>query len=69
MCLVAVDKFGVVEKNISKMDHVSVQQIFNRIPLLKYRYLGSIPSDYAPTLVKDNFAILYTQHIAIIRPI
>ena len=41
---VAVDKFGVDGKK-SKTDKVFLQQIINRIPLLKYRYRGSIPSD------------------------
>ena len=45
----------------SKMDNVSLQQRINRIPLLKYRYRGSFPSDYVPTLDKDTFAILNTQ--------
>ena len=40
MSSVAVDKFGVVGK-IFKKDNVSLQQIFNRIPLFKYRYCGS----------------------------
>ena len=39
MSSVAVDKLGVVGKT-SKMDNVSLLQIINRIPLLKYRYLG-----------------------------
>ena len=34
MSSVAFDKFGVVEKT-SKLDNVSLQQIFNRIPLVK----------------------------------
>ena len=45
----------------SKMDNVSLQQIFNRIPLLKYRYRGSFPSDYVPTLDNDIFATINTQ--------
>ena len=43
------------------MDNVSLQQIINRIPLLKYRYRGSFPSDYVPTLHNDTFAIINTQ--------
>ena len=43
------------------MDKVSLQQIINRIPLLKYRYRGSFPSDYVPTLDNDIFAIINTQ--------
>ena len=43
------------------MDNFGLQQIINRIPLLKFRYLGSFPSDYAPTLDNDSFAIINTQ--------
>ena len=43
------------------MDNVSLQQIINRIPLLKYRYRGSFPSDYVPTLDNNTFAIINTQ--------
>ncbi len=45
----------------SKVDNVSLQQIINRIPLLKYRYRGSFSSDYVPTLDNDIFAIINTQ--------
>ena len=60
MSSVAVDKFGVVGKT-SKMDNVSLQQIINRIPLLKYRYRGSFPSEYVPTLDNYTFAFTNTQ--------
>ena len=43
------------------MHNVSLQQITNRIPLLKYRYCGSFPSDYVPTHDNDTFAIINTQ--------
>ena len=43
------------------MDNVSLQQTINRIPLLKYRYRGSFPTDYVPTLDNDTFAIINTQ--------
>ena len=43
------------------MDNFALQQIINRIPLLKFRYLGSFPSDYVPILVNDTFAIINTQ--------
>ena len=43
------------------MDNVALQQIINRIPLLKFQYLGSFPSDYVPTLDNDTFAIINTQ--------
>ena len=43
------------------MDNVSLQQIINRIPFLKYRYRGSFPSDYIPTVDNDTFVIMNTQ--------
>ena len=43
------------------MDNFALEQIINRIPLLKFRYLGSFPSDYVPTLDNDTFAIINTQ--------
>ena len=43
------------------MDIFALKQIINRIPLLKFRYLGSFPSDYVPTLDNDTFAIINTQ--------
>ena len=60
MSSVAVDKFGAVGK-ISKTDNFSLQQLMNRIPELMYRYRGSFPSDYVPTLDNDTFAIINTQ--------
>ena len=51
----------VLLEKTSKMDNVSLQQIINRIPLLKYCYRGSFPSDYVPTLDNDTFAIKNTQ--------
>ena len=43
------------------MDNFALQQIINRIPLLKFRYPGSFPSDYVPTLDNDTFAIINTH--------
>ena len=43
------------------MDNFALQQIINRISLLKFRYLGSFPSDYVPTPDNDTFAIINTQ--------
>ena len=43
------------------MDNFALQHIINRIPLVKFRYLGSFPSDYVPTLDNDTFAIINTQ--------
>ena len=44
-----------------KTDNVSLQHIIIRILLLRYRYPGSFPSDYVPTLDNDTFAIINTQ--------
>ena len=52
----------VLLEKTSKMDNVSLQQIINRIPLLKYRYRGSVPSDYVQTHDNDTFAVINTQH-------
>ena len=54
MSLVTADKFGVVRKT-SKVDNVSLQQVINRILLLKYPYCAYSPSDYVPFLDKDFF--------------
>ena len=51
----------VLLEKTSKMDNVSLQQIINRISLLKHRYRGSFPSDYVPTLDDDTFANINTQ--------
>ena len=48
-------------KECEKLDNFAPQQIFDRIPLLKFRYLGSFPSGYLPTLDNDTFAIINTQ--------
>ena len=42
------------------MDNFALQEIFNRIPLLKNWYLGSFPSDYVPAPDNDLFG--YYQH-------
>ena len=43
------------------MDEFALQQNINRISLLKFRYLGSFPSVYVPTLDNDTFAFINTQ--------
>ena len=43
------------------MDNFALQQIIDRILLLKFRYLGSFSSDYVPTLDNDTFAIINMQ--------
>ena len=51
----------VLLEKTAKRDNVSLQQIFNCIPLLKYRYRGSFPSYYVPTLDNGTFAFINTQ--------
>ena len=48
-------------KECVKMDDFALQQTINHIPLLNFRYLGSFPSHYVPTLDNDTFAIINTQ--------
>ena len=43
------------------MDNFALQQNINRLLLLIFRYRGSFPSDYVPTLDNDAFAIINTQ--------
>ena len=43
------------------MDNFALRQFISRIALLKFRYLGSFPSDYVPTIDNDTFAIINTQ--------
>ena len=43
------------------MDNISLRKIIDRIPLLKYRYLGSFPCDLVPFLPNDKFAIINTE--------
>ena len=43
------------------MDNFALQQIINHIPLLKFGYHGSFPSNYVPTPDIDTFAIINTQ--------
>ena len=38
-----------------------MRQNIDRIPLLKYRYFGSFPSDRVPNLPLDTFAIVNTE--------
>ena len=43
------------------MENFALQQFINRIFLLKFRLLGSFPSNYVPTLDNDTVAIINTQ--------
>ena len=57
---------GVNQPTIAKMDNFSVLQIIERIHELRFKYMGSYPSDTAPQLTK-NFLQLLTQPQAIIE--
>ena len=48
-------------KKIFEMDNTSLKQTVKRIPLLKYRYMRSFPSDVVPNHPNDMFAIINTQ--------
>ena len=48
-------------KGCVKIDNFALQQLINRIPLLKFRYFGSFPSDFVPTPDNDTFGIINTQ--------
>ena len=48
-------------ERIFEMDNTSLKRIVNRIPLLKYRYIGSFPSDFVPKLRNGTFAIINTK--------
>ena len=43
------------------MDNTSLRDIFERIPELKFRYIGSFPADFVPNLPKFTFAIINTS--------
>ena len=51
----------VLLEETSKKDIVSLQHLINRIPLLKYWYRCSFPSDCVPTFDNDTFAIKITH--------
>ena len=51
----------VLWERIFEIDNTSFEQIVNRIPFLKYRYIRSFPSDFVPNLPNDMFAIINTQ--------
>ena len=45
------------------MDNQSIQQIIERIPELKFKYIGSFPADFIPNLPKFSFEIINTASI------
>ena len=40
------------------MDYFSLLQVIERIPELRFKYMGSYPSDKVPRLTKYSFAIV-----------
>ena len=48
-------------RKIPNMDDIALRQSNDRIPLLKYWYLGSFPSDLVPMLPNDTFANVKTE--------
>ena len=61
VCLLLQSTSLVLWERIFEMDNTSLKQIVNRRPLLKYRYMGSFPSHFAPNFPNDTFAIINTQ--------
>ena len=61
VCLLLRSRSLLLWERIFRMDNNSLKQIVNRILLLKYRYMGSFPSDFVSNLPNDTFAIFNTQ--------
>ena len=61
VCLVLQSTSLVLWERIFEMDNTYLKQIVNRIYWLRYRYMGSCPSNFVPNLPKDTFAIINTQ--------
>ena len=51
----------VLLEKICKNGNASLQQIINSIPLVKFRYFGSFPSDYVPILPNETFVFIKPQ--------
>ena len=49
---------AVNQPTIAKMDNFSLLQIIERIQELRFKYMGSYPSDTVPQLTKYSFAII-----------
>lgn len=43
------------------MDNLALRQIIDRIHILKHKYLGSYPANFAPILKLNSFAIINTD--------
>ena len=44
------------------MDHIALKQIIDRIPELKYKFVGTFPADFIPKLSKNTFCIINTDN-------
>ena len=51
---------AVNQSTIAKMVNFSLLQIIERIPELRFKYMGLYPSDTVPQLTKYSFAIVYS---------
>ena len=60
VCLLLQSTSLVLWESIFEMDNTFLKQNVNRSPVLKYRYMGSFPSDFVPNLPNDTFAIINT---------
>ena len=61
VCFVLQSTSLLLWARIVEMDNTSLNQIVNRIPSLKYRYIGPFPSDSVPHFPNDTIAIIKTQ--------
>ncbi len=44
------------------MDHTALKQIIDKIPELKYKFIGTFPADFIPNLVRSTFCIINTDN-------
>ena len=54
----SISFLAVSQPTIAKMDNISLLQIIERIPELRFKYVGSYPSDTVTQLTKYSFAII-----------
>ena len=54
----SISFLAVNQPTIAKMDNFSLLQFIERIPELRFKYMGSYPSDTVPQLTKSSFAII-----------
>ena len=61
VCLLLQSTSLVLWVRIFPNDNTSLEQIGNCILVPRYRYIGSFPSDFVPTLPNETFAVINTQ--------